>query len=95
MLFGPKAQLAFLLMRAAPTAFLPPLQQPKAGSPKECKSAANRVHVAFGSQEEEDGGLALPDPDRPPSPVCPALGTISFFYEGVVHSAKQSPSGAG
>jgi len=69
-------------------------EQPKAGSPKECKSAANRVHVAFGSQEEEDEGISLPDPDRPPSPACPALGTISFFYEGVVHSAKQSPSGA-
>ncbi len=31
---------------------------------------------------------------RSPSPVSPALGTITFVYKGTLHRAEQSPSGS-
>jgi hypothetical protein len=69
-------------------------EEKKSNSPKECKSLANRVHCSFGAYEEEPPAKA--DPNRPPSPVCEMLGTITYLCNGgrhTRHTALQSPSG--
>mmetsp|Transcript_17818 Transcript_17818/g.44924 ORF Transcript_17818/g.44924 Transcript_17818/m.44924 type:complete len:198 (-) Transcript_17818:41-634(-) len=67
-------------------------QEPTSTGPLKCLSVLNRLHCPFGSQEDEPPPKT-PDPDRPASPVDSNLGTITFFYEGINHTALQTPGG--